>query len=79
MEKIGLIIGAVLTIIGIYRIDKFLTPTLDYFGKYVFFAAFNIFVIWVLWVFYKKFSGLLKIIMPMMFGIIILLIGVKFF
>ena len=77
MEKIGLIIGGVLTIIGIYRIDKFLIPTLDYFGKYVFFIVFNIFVFWSLWIFYKKFSGFLKIIMPVVFGIIILLIGVK--
>jgi len=77
MQKIGLIIGGVLTIIGMYNIDKFLIPTLDYFGKYVFFAAFNFFVFWVLWVFYKKFSGFLKTIMPVMFGIIILLIGVR--
>lgn len=78
MERIGLIIGLVLTIIGIVKIDMFLIPTLNYFGKYVFFAAFNIFVFWVEWVFYKKFGGLMKIIMPAVFGLIILLIGVKF-
>jgi hypothetical protein len=77
MEKIGLIIGGVLTIIGIYKIDKFLIPTIDYFGKYVFFVAFNIFVFWVLWVFYKKFSGFLQIVIPIVFGVIIMLIGVK--
>jgi hypothetical protein len=30
-----------------------------------------------LWVFYKKFEGVLKITMPILFGIIILFIGVK--
>jgi hypothetical protein len=79
MEKVGLIIGLILTIIGIYKIDRFLIPTLDYFGKYVFFIAFNIFVFWVLWGFYKKFSGIMRVIMPIIFGIIILLIGIKFF
>ena len=77
MEKTGLIIGLILTIIGMYNIDKFLIPTLDYFGKYVFFATFNFFVFWILWIFYRKFNGFLKTIMPLMFGIIILLIGVK--
>jgi ABC-type lipoprotein release transport system permease subunit len=78
MQKIGLIIGLILTIIGMYNIDKFIIPTLDYFGKYVFFTAINIFVFWVLWSFYKKFNGNLKIIMPIVWGVVILLIGVKF-
>jgi len=79
MEKLGLIVGVVLTIIGMYKIDKFLIPTLDYFGKYVFFIVFNIFVFWIAWVFYKKFNGLVKVVMPIIFGIIVLLIGFKFF
>jgi hypothetical protein len=78
MEKIGLMVGVVLTIIGMVRIDGFLLPTLDYFGKYVFFGAFNIFVFWVEWVFYKKFNGYLKILMPLIWGAVILLLGVKF-
>jgi hypothetical protein len=78
MNKIGLIIGLVLTGFGMYKIDSFLIPTLDYFGKYVFFAAFNIFVFWVLWTFYKKFNGNLKTLMPIVWGVVILLLGVKF-
>ena len=78
MNKSGLIAGLVLTIIGMYNIDKIIMPTLDYFGKYVFFAAINIFVFWVLWIFYKKFKGNLKILMPLLWGVVILLVGVKF-
>ncbi|ACM92260.1 putative NADH dehydrogenase 5 [Nautilia profundicola AmH] len=77
MEKVGLIIGLFLTIFGMYKIDIVLIPTLDYFGKYVFFGAINIFVFWVEWFFYKRFDGLLRILMPFMFGLVILLIGVK--
>ena len=78
MQKTGLIIGLIMTIIGMYNIDMFLVPTLDYFGKYVFFAVFNIFVFWVLWTFYKKFNGNLKVFMPVVWGVVILLLGVKF-
>ncbi|GAB6074022.1 hypothetical protein [Nautilia lithotrophica] len=78
MQNLGLIVGLILTIIGMYKIDMFLIPTLDYFGKYVFFAAINIFVFWIEWFFYKKFEGLMKILMPIGWGVIILLIGVKF-
>ena len=77
MDKAGLIIGAVLSLIGMYKIDMFLLPTLDYFGKYVFFAAINIFVFWVVYVFYKKFSGILKIAMPVVFGFVIMMLGIK--
>jgi hypothetical protein len=77
MEKVGLIVGFILTIIGMYKIDIFLIPTLDYFGKYVFFGVINIFVFWMLIVFYKKFRGVLQIVMPIVFGVIIMLIGVK--
>ena len=78
MQNSGLIVGLILTIIGMYKIDMFLIPTLDYFGKYVFFGAINIFVFWVLWFFYKKFEGLMKILMPVIWGVVILLLGVKF-
>jgi hypothetical protein len=77
MEKVGLIVGFILTIIGMIKIDIFLIPTLDYFGKYVFFGVINIFVFWMLIVFYKKFRGVLQIVMPIVFGVIIMLIGVK--
>ena len=82
MNTIGLIIGLILTIIGIYYIDKNILLSFElnqskWFGRYVFFVAFNILVVWVEWVFYKKFSGILKITMPILFGIIILFIGVK--
>ena len=56
MKKVGLTIGAILTTIGMYKIDKFLIPTLDYFGKYVFY---NTFIFWSLWKFYK-FNGKFK-------------------
>jgi len=78
MNKTGLIVGLVLTILGIYKIDMILIPTLNYFGKYIFFIAFNIFVFWVLWIFYKKFNGNLKILMPLIWGAVIQLLGVKF-
>ncbi len=77
MNKTGLIAGLVLTIIGMYNIDKFIIPTLDCFGKYVFFAAINIFVFWVLWIFHKKFNGNLKFLMPVIWGVVILLMGIK--
>ncbi|WP_024787660.1 MULTISPECIES: hypothetical protein [unclassified Lebetimonas] len=82
MDKLGLFVGLILSIIGMYYIDKNILLSFElnqskWFGKYVFFAAFNILVLWVLWVFYKKFRGILKILMPLLFGIIILFIGVK--
>jgi hypothetical protein len=80
--KSGLIIGFILSIIGMYYIDRNILLSFElnqskWFGKYVFFVAFNILILWVLWIFYKKFEGVLKITMPILFGIIILFIGVK--
>jgi len=82
MNTIGLIIGLILTIIGIYYIDKNILLSFElnqskWFGRYVFFAAFNILVIWVEWFFYKRFNGVLKIALPLLTGIIIVLIGVN--
>jgi len=77
LEKIGLILGFVLLAAGMYRIDTFLIPTLDYFGKYVFFAAINIFVVWMELFFYRRFGGWLKTAMPILFGLIVLLLGFK--
>jgi len=76
VEKLGLIIGFILTTIGIYKIDKFLIPTLDYFGKYIFFIILNIFIFWSLWISYKL-SGKLKIVMPIFIGGIIFIIGMN--
>lgn len=82
MDKAGLIIGLILAIIGLYYIDENILLSFElnqskWFGRYVFFVAFNILVLWVLWVFYKKFKGVLKITMPLLFGIIVLFIGIK--
>lgn len=75
-EKIGLIIGFILTSIGMYKIDKFLIPTLDYFGKYVFFIILNIFIFWSVWIAYK-FNEKLKIVMPIFIGVVIMIIGIN--
>jgi hypothetical protein len=82
LEKAGLILAIILSIVGVYFIDKNILISFElnhskWFGKYVFFAAFNILIFWSLWVFYKKFEGIFKIIVPIMFGVIILFIGVK--
>jgi hypothetical protein len=82
VNKIGLIIGVILSIIGMYYIDRNILLSFElnnskWFGKYVFFLAFNVLILWVLLVFYKKFEGVLKITMPLLFGIIILFIGGK--
>jgi len=55
MNKAGFIVGVVLGIIGLYKIDMFLIPTLDYFGKYVFFGLINFFIVYLYYVAYKKF------------------------
>jgi len=77
MDKVGLIVGFLLVAVGMGKIDLFLIPTLDYFGKYVFFIAINIFVFWVLYQFFKRFKGFLKVVMPILYGIIVLLVGLK--
>lgn len=77
MKYIGLIIGLILGLYGLFRIDSVLYEGLNYFGKYVFFALFNIFVLYFYWLFFKKFGGWLQIAMPILLGIILLLFGVK--
>jgi hypothetical protein len=82
VEKAGLIIGLILAIIGLYYIDENILLSFElnqskWFGKYIFFLAFNVLVLWVVWVFYKRFEGVLKITMPLLFGIIILFLGIK--
>jgi len=75
MEYVGVLIGIVLGIIGMYKIDYVLYEGLNYFGKYVFFTMFNLFVIWLFWLSFKKFDGKLKIIMPILLGAVIFIAG----
>ncbi|GAB6045337.1 hypothetical protein JCM11957_09350 [Caminibacter profundus] len=77
MQYFGLIIGLILGIYGLVRIDYVLYMGLNYFGKYVFFGLFNIFTLYFFWFFYKKFSGWLQIVMPAIYGFIILLVSFK--
>ncbi len=74
---IGLVTGFIIGLYGLYRIDSILVKGLNYFGKYVFFGLFNVFCIYLFWFFYKRFDGYLKILMPLFFGFILLLLGVK--
>ena len=78
MERLGLILGLIIGLYGLYKIDYILYEGLNYFGKYVFFTLFNLFVLYLFWFFYRRFSGYLKIIMPLLWGVVILLVGVKF-
>jgi len=77
MERLGLILGLIIGLYGLYKIDYILYKGLNYFGKYVFFTLFNLFVLYLFWFFYKRFSGYLKIIMPLLWGVVILLGGFK--
>ncbi len=76
MKYIGLIIGIVLGFIGIYKIDVVLIKGLNYFGKYVFFVIFHLFILYIYYFIYKKSEGRLKIILPIIFGMILLLFGI---
>ena len=71
MNKLGLIIGIILGIIGIYKIDIVLIEGLNYFGKYVFFGLFHLFIIYLYYLSFKRFKGRWKIIMPIILGFII--------
>ncbi len=75
MERALFLLGVLLVIIGLYRIDLLLYKTLNYFGKYVFFGLFNIMSLFLVFYFYKKFNGVLKITMPILWGLIVALIG----
>jgi len=77
MERLGLILGLIIGLYGLYKIDYILYEGLNYFGKYVFFTLFNLFVLYLFWFFYKRFNGYLKIIMPLLWGAVILLGGFK--
>ncbi|WP_457560999.1 hypothetical protein [Caminibacter sp.] len=76
-DKIGLIIGLVIGLYGLFRIDYELYLGLNYFGKYVFFALFNIFIIYFYWFLYKKSKGAWKNIFPLIYGIFLLIVGLS--
>jgi putative flippase GtrA len=44
INRAVLIVSFIIITYGLYRLDKFLIPTLDYFGKFVYFGALNIFI-----------------------------------
>jgi len=46
-KRIGVITGTLLGGIGLIFMDFFLIPTLNYFGKFIFFILLNLFWIWV--------------------------------
>jgi len=75
MSYIGLFLGVILGICGVLKIDLILIKGLNYFGKYVFFGLFHIFLVYVFYIFFKKFEGILKIVMPFLFGLILCLVG----
>jgi len=77
LNYIGLIIGVILGLIGLYKIDIVLIAGLNYFGKYVFFTLFHLFIIYMYYLLFKKFSGYMKIVMPVLLGLIILLLSFK--
>jgi len=81
MNKLGLITGLILAVAGIYFIDKNILLSFEmnhskWAGRYIFFAAYHILIFWVLYVLYKKFEGILKILMPLLFGGFILFLGI---
>jgi len=75
LDKLGLIIGILLGVIGLYKIDVVLIAGLNYFGKYVFFGLFHLFIIYLYYLSFKKFKGKFKIIMPIILGIILIILG----
>jgi len=77
LQYIGLIIGIILGVIGLYKIDIVLIAGLNYFGKYVFFGLFHLFIIYMFYLSFKRFSGYMKILMPVFLGVIILLASFK--
>ena len=76
-DKAGLIIGLLIGLFGLYRIDYVLYLGLNYFGKYVFFVIFNIFVVYLFWILYKKTKGVLKQLGPLFLGLLIFIIGLN--
>jgi len=71
LDKVALIIGIILGIIGLYKIDIVLIAGLNYFGKYVFFGLFNLFIIYLYYFSFKKYRFI-----SLLIGGIIFLLGV---
>jgi hypothetical protein len=69
-DRIGLLVGWTLGIIGLWFFDYFLYPTIDYFGKLVFSVAINIFWVWLVWIGWKLTEGRWKLVTPMIIGLI---------
>jgi len=55
-SKAILIVSFVIITYGLFRVDSFLIPTLDYFGKFVYFGLFNIFTYFVVYKTQKFFN-----------------------
>jgi len=77
LRFIGILLGIVLGLYGLFRIDYVLYEGLNYFGKYVFFTLFNLFVLYVFWFFYKRFSGWVQPAIITLYGLVIFLISYK--
>ncbi len=78
MKRAFLLISYVILFIALYKIDKFLIPTLDYFGKYVFFILLNLSLIYILYKIFFISKGVYKVILPLIFSsfVFILSLGV---
>jgi len=77
LDKLALILGIILGIIGLYKLDIVLIAGLNYFGKYVFFVLFHLFIIYAYYYSFKKFNFKFKLIMPIIIGIILLILGMR--
>jgi len=75
LDKLALIIGIILGVIGLYKIDIVLIAGLNYFGKYVFFTLFHLFIIYAYYYSFKKLNFKLKLIMPIIIGAVLLILG----
>ena len=78
MKKIGFIIGLVLGVVGLYKIDMTLIAGLNYFGKYVFFTLFQLFIIYLYYLSFKKLKGWKSIAASLLLGVILFYGGIKF-
>jgi hypothetical protein len=76
-DRLGLIIGIVIGLYGLYRVDYILYLGLNYFGKYIFFVIFNLFVLYSFWFLHKKTKGVWKNLAPLLFGIVLLIFGLS--
>ena len=78
VKKIGFIIGLILGIIGLYKIDMTLIVGLNYFGKYVFFVLFQLFIIYLYYFSFKKLKGWKSTAASLVLGAILFYGGIKF-